>query len=90
MVAAAEDAEVPGFRVEAINSHQEATHGLILLTIHVYITRTETEAPPTQTLSVVIMTTSRKMKLLAIKLSKERGKNPRRNKWPRKIPTWKM
>ena len=90
MVAATEDKEVPGFRVEAINSHQEVTHGPILLTTHVYITRTETGAPPIQTLSVTSTMKSRKTNPLATELSKERERKiPRRRKRPREIPTWK-
>ena len=89
-VAAAEHVEVPGFRVKAINSQLEATHGLILLTTHVYITRTEIGAPPTQMLSVVLMTKLRKTSPLATELSARRERKIlRKEKSPRKIPIWK-
>ena len=64
-MAAAEDMEVPGFKVEAINSCLEATHGLTLPTTHVYTTRTETGAPPIQMLSVVSTMRSKKTNPLA-------------------------
>ena len=90
VVATAEDAEVPGFRVEVSHNKSEATHGLTLQTTHVYITWTEMGAPPIQTLSVTSMMRSKKTRPLAIGLSgrKER-KIPRKEKNPSKILTWK-
>ena len=88
--AGVEAEELPESRAKETSNPEEPIPGPTLPTIPVSTTWILTEDLPTQMSSVVSMTTSRKTNPLATEASDEKErKNTRKERSPRKIPTWK-
>src|SRR4051812_15918688 len=82
--------EFPESRAEETNNQEEPIPGLALPTIPMSTTWMVTEDLPIQMSSVVSMTTSRKTNPLATEPSNKRERKiPKKERSPRKIPTWK-